>query len=118
MNASDRDTVRAVYREMLRDGSGWIRDWHSRLPAIDEGAIRAAVALLERTGVVAPDGGIRKLTGAPVDFEEQAQLKEHTRHCLTRDEDGVAWRVLVGCTQRDPSAGERAVRRAGMTRRV
>jgi len=73
----DRDTVRAVYREMLRDGSGWIDNWPSRLPAIDAGAIRAAVALLGRTGVVEPDGGIRKLTGAPVDFDEQAQLKEH-----------------------------------------
>jgi ATP-dependent DNA helicase RecQ len=73
----DRETVRAVYREMLRDGSGWIPNWPSRLPAIDGGAIRAAVALLERTGVVEPDGGIRRLTGAPVDFEEQAQLKEH-----------------------------------------
>jgi ATP-dependent DNA helicase RecQ len=73
----DRDTVRAVYREMLREGSGWIADWPARLAAIDGGAIRAAVALLERTGVVEPDGGIRKLTGAPVDFDEQAQLKEH-----------------------------------------
>jgi ATP-dependent DNA helicase RecQ len=73
----ERDTVRAVYREMLREGSGWIADWPARLPAIDGGAIRAAVALLERTGVVEPDGGIRKLTGAPVDFDEQAQLKEH-----------------------------------------
>lgn len=73
----DRDTVRAVYREMLRDGTGWIPNWQARLPAIDGGAIRAAVALLDRTGVVEPDGGIRKLTGAPVDFEEQAQLKEH-----------------------------------------
>src|SRR6202035_5656594 len=35
------------------------------------------VGLLARSGVVAPDGAIRKLTGAPVDFEEQAQLKEH-----------------------------------------
>ena len=73
----DRDTVRAVYREMLRDGTGWISNWQARLPRIDDGAIRAAVALLERTGVVEADGGIRKLTGAPVDFEEQAQLKEH-----------------------------------------
>lgn len=73
----DRDAVRAVYREMLRDGTGHISDWESRLPAIDNNAIRAAVALLERTGVVEPDGGIRKLTGPPVDFEEQAQLKEH-----------------------------------------
>ncbi|HXN03279.1 MAG TPA: RecQ family ATP-dependent DNA helicase [Candidatus Acidoferrum sp.] len=73
----DRDTVRAVYREMLRAGSGWIDDWPSRLPAVDDGAIRAAVGLLARSGVVAPDGAIRKLTGAPVDFDEQAQLKEH-----------------------------------------
>ncbi len=73
----DRDTVRAVYREMLRDGRGWILNLPARLPAIDAGAIRAAVALLERTGVVEPDGGIRKLTGAPVDFDQQAQLKEH-----------------------------------------
>src|SRR6202022_3104879 len=73
----DRDTVRAVYREMLREDSGWIRNWQSRLPHIDQGAIRAAVALLERSDVIQPDGGIRRLTGAPVDFEEQAQLKEH-----------------------------------------
>jgi ATP-dependent DNA helicase RecQ len=73
----DRDTVRAVYREMLRDGTGWVSDWQARLPAVDAGAIRAAVGLLERAGVVDPDGGIRKLTGAPVDFEEQARLKEH-----------------------------------------
>ena len=73
----DRDTVRAVYREMLRDGTGWIANWPARLPTIDAGAIRAAVALLERAGVVEGDGGIRRLTGAPVDFDEQAQLKEH-----------------------------------------
>jgi ATP-dependent DNA helicase RecQ len=73
----DRDTVRAVYREMLREGSGWTGNWQARLTAIDDGAIRAAVALLERAGVVGPDGAIRKLTGPPVDFEEQAQLKEH-----------------------------------------
>ena len=73
----ERDTVRAVYREMLRDGRGRTRDWRSRLPAIDARAVRAAVALLERAGVVEPNGSIRKLTGPPVDFEEQAQLKEH-----------------------------------------
>ena len=73
----DRATVRGVYREMLREGSGWIQDWQSRLPAVDASAVRAAVALLERAGVVEPDGGVRRLTGAPVDFEEQAQLKEH-----------------------------------------
>ena len=73
----ERDTVRAVYRELLREGSGWIQDWHRRLPNIDAGAVRAAVALLERADVIQPDGGIRRLTGAPVDFDEQAQLKEH-----------------------------------------
>ncbi|HXA41473.1 MAG TPA: RecQ family ATP-dependent DNA helicase [Candidatus Solibacter sp.] len=111
----DRDTVRAVYREMLRDGSGWIKDLQARLPAIDGGAIRGAVALLERTGVVEPDGGIRRLTGAPVDFEEQAELKEHAyarvnqvmdyarsrgcRHARIADyfgEDGVA-RTCSSC---------------------
>src|SRR5207248_2354613 len=30
-----REPVRAVYREMLRAGSGWISDWQARLPAID-----------------------------------------------------------------------------------
>jgi ATP-dependent DNA helicase RecQ len=73
----DRDTVRAVYREMLREGTGFVPDWPARLPVIDGSAVRAAVALLERAGVVEADGGIRRLTGAPVDFEEQAQLKEH-----------------------------------------
>jgi ATP-dependent DNA helicase RecQ len=73
----ERDTVRAVYRELLREGSAWIQDWHRRLPNLDATAVRAAVALLERTEVIQPDGGIRRLTGAPVDFDEQAQLKEH-----------------------------------------
>ncbi len=73
----DRATVRAVYREMLQAGTGWIPDWPRRLPTIDTSAVRAAAALLERTGVVEPDGSIRRLTGAPVDFEEQARLKEH-----------------------------------------
>ena len=80
----DRDTVRAAYREMLREGNGWISDWQARLPAIDAGAIRAAVSLLERAGVVEADGSIRKLTGAPVDFDEQAQLKEHAYARVTQ----------------------------------
>ena len=73
----DRDTVRAVYREMLRGGTGWIPDLTARLPAIDTNAIRAAVALLQRAGVVDSEGGIRRLSGAPVDFDEQGKLKEH-----------------------------------------
>ena len=90
----DRDTVRSVYREMLRDGSGWIANWQARLPAIDGGAIRAAVALLERAGVVEADGGIRKLTGAPVDFGEQALLKEHAYARVTQVMDYASSR---GC---------------------
>ncbi len=73
----DRAVVRGVYREMLNEGSGWIQDWQVRLPAVDASAVRAAVALLERAGVVESDGAIRRLTGAPVDFEEQTRLKEH-----------------------------------------
>jgi ATP-dependent DNA helicase RecQ len=80
----ERDVVRAVYREMLQEGSGWIRNWQSRLPHLDQGAVRAAVALLERCDVVQPDGGIRRLTGAPVDFEEQARLKEHAYARVTQ----------------------------------
>lgn len=80
----DRDTVRDVYREMLREGTGWIQDWPSRLPTVDASAVRAATALLGRAGVVEPDGAIRRLTGAPVDFEEQAQLKQHAYARVTQ----------------------------------
>jgi ATP-dependent DNA helicase RecQ len=80
----DRGTVREVYREMLREGTAWIQDWRSRLPKVDASAIRAAVALLERTGVVEPDGGIRRLSGAPVNFEEQALLKQHAYARVTQ----------------------------------
>jgi ATP-dependent DNA helicase RecQ len=71
----DRDTVRAVYRELIRDGSDAIADWEQR--GVDGNAARAALDLLRRADVVQPDGGIRRLTGAPVDFDEQARLKEH-----------------------------------------
>ena len=73
----DRATVRVVYREMLRVGGGRIADWRPRLPGVDASAVRAAVALLERAGVVEPDGAIRRLAGAPVDFDHQERLKEH-----------------------------------------
>jgi ATP-dependent DNA helicase RecQ len=73
----DRDAVRDVYREILRADHAWLRDWQSRLPGADAAAIRASLALLERAGVIQPDGGIQRLTGAPVDFDEQARLKAH-----------------------------------------
>ncbi len=69
----ERDVVRAVYRELLREGSDAIDDWQARGIAIN--AARAALDLLRRAEVIQPDGGIRRLTGAPVDFDEQGLLK-------------------------------------------
>ena len=69
----DRDVVRAVYRELLREGSDSIDDWQAR--GVGVNPARAALELLRRAGVIEPDGGIRRLTGAPVDFDEQARLK-------------------------------------------
>ncbi|MHB8571926.1 MAG: RecQ family ATP-dependent DNA helicase [Candidatus Dormibacteria bacterium] len=73
----ERDTVRAVYREMLRAGHAWLDDWPVRLPEVDSAGVRAALNLLQRAGAVLPDGGVNRLTAAPVDFAEQAALKEH-----------------------------------------
>jgi ATP-dependent DNA helicase RecQ len=69
----ERDTVRAVYRELLREGADAIDDWQAR--GVGANDARAALDLLRRTEVIQPDGSIRRLTGAPVDFEEQALLK-------------------------------------------
>jgi ATP-dependent DNA helicase RecQ len=69
----ERDVVRAVYRELLREGSDAIDDWQAR--GVAANAARAALDLLRRAEVIQPDGGIRRLTGAPVDFDEQALLK-------------------------------------------
>jgi ATP-dependent DNA helicase RecQ len=69
----ERDVVRAVYRELLREGSDSIDDWQACGVSIN--GARAALDLLRRVEVIQPDGGIRRLTGAPVDFEEQALLK-------------------------------------------
>ncbi len=69
----ERDTVRSVYRELLREGSDAIDDWDRR--GVAANAARAALDLLRRADVIQPDGSIRRLTGAPVDFDEQALLK-------------------------------------------
>jgi ATP-dependent DNA helicase RecQ len=69
----ERDVVRAVYRELLREGSDSIDDWQARGVAVN--GARAALELLRRVEVIQPDGSIRRLTGAPVDFDEQALLK-------------------------------------------
>ena len=69
----ERDVVRAVYRELLREGSDSIDDWQAR--GVSVNAARAALDLLRRAEVIQPDGSIRRLTGAPVDFDEQTLLK-------------------------------------------
>jgi ATP-dependent DNA helicase RecQ len=69
----ERDVVRAVYRELLREGSDSIDDWEAR--GVAANGARAALELLRRVEVIQPDGSIRRLTGAPIDFDEQALLK-------------------------------------------
>jgi ATP-dependent DNA helicase RecQ len=69
----ERDVVRAVYREVLRDGSDSIDDWEAR--GVGLNPARAALELLRRAGTIQPDGSIHRLTGSPVDFDEQARLK-------------------------------------------
>jgi ATP-dependent DNA helicase RecQ len=69
----ERDVVRAVYREVLREGSDAIDDWDARSVAVN--AARAALELLRRAGAIQPDGSIHRLTGSPVDFDEQTRLK-------------------------------------------
>ena len=72
----ERDSVRLVYRELTRAGHGRIDDWSSRLPAVSPATVRASLALLERAGALTPDGGLERLTGPPVDFDAEAQLKQ------------------------------------------
>jgi ATP-dependent DNA helicase RecQ len=69
----ERAVVRAVYRELLREGNDSIDDWQAR--GIPINGARAALDLLRRVEVIQPDGSIRRLTGPPVDFDEQALLK-------------------------------------------
>jgi ATP-dependent DNA helicase RecQ len=69
----ERDVVRAVYRELLREGSDSIDDWEAR--GVPVNGARAALEMLRRVEVIQADGSIRRLTGAPVDFDEQTLLK-------------------------------------------
>src|SRR5439155_23939380 len=57
-------------------------DWARR--GVTDNQARAGLDLLRRADVIQPDGSIRRLTGAPVDFEEQARLKEHAYARLTQ----------------------------------
>ena len=78
----ERDVVRAVYRELLREGRDSIDDWDAR--GVGASPARAALELLRRADVIQPDGSIRRLTGAPVDFEEQALLKANAYARVTQ----------------------------------
>jgi ATP-dependent DNA helicase RecQ len=78
----ERDVVRSVYRELLREGSDSIDDWQGR--GVGVNAARAALELLRRAGVVQADGSIHRLTGAPVDFDEQARLKANAYARVTQ----------------------------------
>ncbi len=78
----ERDVVRSVYRELLREGSDSVDDWDAR--GVGANAARAALELLRRADVIQPDGSIRRLTGAPVDFEEQALLKANAYARVTQ----------------------------------
>jgi ATP-dependent DNA helicase RecQ len=78
----ERDTVRAVYRELLREGSDSIDDWDAR--GVGVNPARAALDLLRRAEVIQQDGSIRRLTGAPVDFAEQALLKANAYARVTQ----------------------------------
>ena len=78
----ERDVVRAVYRELLREGTDSIDDWDSR--GVGANPARAALELLRRAEVIQPDGSIRRLTGAPVDFAEQALLKANAYARVTQ----------------------------------
>jgi ATP-dependent DNA helicase RecQ len=59
----------------LREVNDSIDDWQGR--GVSTNGARAALDLLRRAEVIQPDGSIRRLTGAPVDFEEQALLKSN-----------------------------------------
>jgi len=73
----EREVVRAVYRELLRDGGWHIDDWPRRLPSTDAQVIRAALDLLGRAGVLLEGGALRRLDGPPVDFAEQTVLRDN-----------------------------------------
>ena len=73
----DRDLVRDVYRELIREGHWDIDDWDRRLPGRERHMIRAALELLRRSGVLRDGGEVSRLQGAPTDFDAQAELREH-----------------------------------------
>jgi ATP-dependent DNA helicase RecQ len=73
----ERDAVRDVYREVLRENRWDLDDWERRLPGRERHVVRAALDMLRRAGALLDGGGVSRLHGAPVDFEAQTVLREH-----------------------------------------
>ncbi|HEY8674383.1 MAG TPA: ATP-dependent DNA helicase RecQ [Candidatus Dormibacteraeota bacterium] len=73
----ERDAVRDVYREVIRDGRWDLDDWGRRLPGRERHVVRASLDLLRRAGALLDGGGVSRLQGAPVDFDAQSVLREH-----------------------------------------
>jgi ATP-dependent DNA helicase RecQ len=73
----ERDLVRDVYREILREGRWDLDDWDRRLPGRDRHLVRAAMDVLRRAGALHDGGDVTRLQGAPVDFDGQSVLREH-----------------------------------------
>ncbi len=71
----DREVVRAVYRALLAIGRWDVPDVPALLPQLDRRAVDAAVRLLEGTGTFVANGSVRRLTAAPLDFDERELLK-------------------------------------------
>jgi RecQ family ATP-dependent DNA helicase len=72
----EREVVREVYRALLRAGRWDMQEPAGLVPSLDRRAVEASVRLLENAGALLPGGGVRRLSGAPVDFEERRRLKE------------------------------------------
>jgi ATP-dependent DNA helicase RecQ len=73
----ERDVVREVYRQVLREGRWDIDDWDARLPGRERHIVRAAIDLLRRAGALLDGGGVARLQVAPADFDAQSVLREH-----------------------------------------
>jgi ATP-dependent DNA helicase RecQ len=73
----ERDLVRDVYRVLVREGRWDGVEWAAALPRRNDAEVRAALACLRRGGVLAEGGELRRLQGAPVDFDAEAGLKAH-----------------------------------------
>src|ERR1019366_8736324 len=72
----EREVVREVYRALLRAGRWDLQEPAGLAPSLDRRAVEASVRLLENAGALLPGGEVRRLGGAPVDFEERRRLKE------------------------------------------